>query len=29
MNLKDMFQAEIFFEENIDYIKAQPFVKWV
>lgn len=28
-NLKNTKEAILFFEENIDYIKAQPFVKWV
>jgi DNA adenine methylase len=28
-NFKTKIEAEVFFEENIDFIKAQPFVKWV
>ncbi len=28
-NIRSSEEATVFFEENIDYIKAQPFVKWV
>ncbi len=28
-NIKNQQEAEVFFSENINYIKAQPFVKWV
>lgn len=28
-NIKNPKEAEVFFDENIEYIKAQPFVKWV
>ena len=29
MNFSDEKEAEIFFEENIEMIKAKPFIKWV
>lgn len=28
-NIKNQQEAEVFFSENINYIKAQPFIKWV